>query len=83
MFKTIGAYMQMFSTAMLTTILVVLMMFLDLIDLDQKEVYHFINPKVGGSFAFDANNRLFLSAGMGNRACSQGFRKLYAESTRA
>ena len=49
-----------------------------LIDLDQKEVYNFINPKVGGSFAFDANNRLFLSAGIGNR---EPVRKDFRESS--
>jgi iron complex outermembrane receptor protein len=50
----------------------------NLIDLDQKEVYNFINPKVGGSFAFDANNRLFLSAGIGNR---EPVRKDFRESS--
>jgi iron complex outermembrane receptor protein len=50
----------------------------NLIDLDQKEVYAFINPKVGGSFAFDANNRLFLSAGIGNR---EPVRKDFRESS--
>jgi len=51
----------------------------NLIDLDQKEVYAFINPKVGGSFAFDANNRLFLSAGIGNR---EPVRKDFRESSK-
>jgi len=50
----------------------------NLIDLDQKEVYHFINPKIGGSFTFDANNRLFLSAGIGNR---EPVRKDFRESS--
>ena len=50
----------------------------NLIDLDQKEVYNFINPKIGGSFAFDANNRVFLSAGIGNR---EPVRKDFRESS--
>ena len=50
----------------------------NLIDLDQKEVYNFINPKVGGSLAFDANNRLFVSAGIGNR---EPVRKDFRESS--
>ena len=50
----------------------------NLIDIDQKEVYNFVNPKVGGSYAFDANNRLFLSAGIGNR---EPVRKDFRESS--
>lgn len=50
----------------------------NLIDIDQKEVYHFINPKAGGSFAFNAKNRLFISAGIGNR---EPVRKDFRESS--
>ena len=49
-----------------------------LIDLNQKEIYNFINPKVGGSYAFDAYNRLFISAGIGNR---EPVRKDFRESS--
>ena len=33
--------------------------------------YNFFNPKVGGSYAFNHNNRLFLSLGIGNREPSR------------
>ncbi|MDG1842254.1 MAG: TonB-dependent receptor [Crocinitomicaceae bacterium] len=50
----------------------------DLIDIDQQEVYVFLNPKIGTSYSPNENNTLFLSAGISQR---EPVRKDFRESS--
>jgi iron complex outermembrane receptor protein len=50
----------------------------NLIDIDQQEVYNFLNPKIGASFSPDENNTIFFNTGISQR---EPVRKDFRESS--
>ncbi len=50
----------------------------NLIDINQQEVYNFLNPKIGASYTLNSNNTIFLNGGISQR---EPVRKDFRESS--